>query len=569
MKLGARISSLLAVTIVALFFILLLQHRQSTPRNRASPQNCPLDEEHWICRKIKDARDHTDKLQISQATDLPAAADAYRKRRGRHPPPGFDTWYQWAGKRDLIIIEQFFDQIHDDLELYWAVKPETIRGSIASWPSDMIQIRNGKVLDGDTKRFRTRTWAKMLKEISAFLPDLDMAINPLDEPRILAPEFLTALLRVEASKGKEAMMSLPIEQISSSFQHLDSGLHDSLQKRLDIDDVDSYHRALNACCPKQTTPSNVEKKDERYSFAAAKDICRQPELLSQHGFLIEPASISFSTAMIPVFSASKLSVNNDILLPEPAYYYDEFGLFASGGFWSRFGRSVSWRHKTHGFIWRGSATGGVPRADTWHQYHRHRFVMALNSSLHEQSQDRMRPQESLRQRSDVAFTGLSCDGRRNGEDCCSSLVSNFRLGDRIKMDEQYKWKYLPDIDGNSLSGRFRGFMLSESAPVKATIFKEWHDSRLVPWKHFIPLSIGFGEIYEIMAYFLGSERICAHDEDGERIAKEGQRWAERVLQKDDMLAYVWLVLLEYARVVDDERNRLGFVADLIDQRCVK
>lgn len=105
-------------------------------------------------------------------------------------------------------------------------------------------------------------------------------------------------------------------------------------------------------------------------------------------------------------------------------------------------------------------------------------------------------------------------------------------------------------------------MLSSSAPIKATIFKEWHDKRLVGWKHYIPLSMGFEELYEVMEYFLDSRGKCAHDRAGERIAREGQKWAERVLGKEDMLLYLWRVVLEYARVVDDGRDLLGSVGDL-------
>lgn len=38
---------------------------------------------------------------------------------------------------------------------------------------------------------------------------------------------------------------------------------------------------------------------------------------------------------------------------------------------------------------------------------------------------------------------------------------------------------------------------------------------------------------------------------------------ERVLRKEDMLAYVYRLLLEYARVSDREREQMGFGGDLI------
>jgi hypothetical protein len=65
-----------------------------------------------------------------------------------------------------------------------------------------------------------------------------------------------------------------------------------------------------------------------------------------------------------------------------------------------------------------------------------------------------------------------------------------------------------------------------------------------------------------MAYFLGFAERSAHDAEGERIATEGRRWAEKVMRKEDMLLYVHRVLLEYGRVCDDDRDRLGFTDDL-------
>ena len=125
----------------------------------------------------------------------------------------------------------------------------------------------------------------------------------------------------------------------------------------------------------------------------------------------------------------------------------------------------------------------------------------------------------------------------------------------MKMKKQYNYKYLPDLDGNSFSGRYRGFLGSTSLPIKATIYDEWHDSRLVPWKHFVPMDNTYIDIYGIMAYFLGGR-----DETAKQIAMEGKKWTETVLRREDMQIYVFRLLLEYARLCDDNRERLGWVS---------
>jgi hypothetical protein len=120
-------------------------------------------------------------------------------------------------------------------------------------------------------------------------------------------------------------------------------------------------------------------------------------------------------------------------------------------------------------------------------------------------------------------------------------------------------RYLPDVDGNSFSGRFRAFLLSNSLPIKATIYTEWHDSRLIPWKHFVPMDNTFIDLWGILEFFL------SHDDQAEKIALEGRKWAERVLRKEDMLVYVYRLLLEYARMIAPERDELGFGEDLIEE----
>ena len=164
--------------------------------------------------------------------------------------------------------------------------------------------------------------------------------------------------------------------------------------------------------------------------------------------------------------------------------------------------------------------------------------------------------------SDAAFINLLCFPRQpppNGR-TCEYTDPYYQITDHLPMKEQYDYKYLPDIDGNSFSGRYRGFLGSTSLPIKATIYQEWHDSRLVPWKHFVPMDNTFIDIYGIMEYFLGNEgaSLAGHDEEARDIAIGGKKWAEKVLRHEDMQIYVFRLLLEYARLCDDDREKMGW-----------
>jgi hypothetical protein len=70
---------------------------------------------------------------------------------------------------------------------------------------------------------------------------------------------------------------------------------------------------------------------------------------------------------------------------------------------------------------------------------------------------------------------------------CWYTNNDFSILSAIPLSQQFDYKYLPDIDGDSFSGRYRAFFMSTSLPIKATTYREWHDSRLIAWKHFDPM----------------------------------------------------------------------------------
>jgi len=248
-----------------------------------------------------------------------------------------------------------------------------------------------------------------------------------------------------------------------------------------------------------------------------------------------------------------------------------------------------WHQKQNKAIWRGVATGGTNNATNWKGFQRHRFVAMTNATLvgNAESWAQIPPnfalptpiynvaaqQESrlgpwINEWANTGFVDLMCADVPGVEKSrqCDYVTPYYSTTEALKLSEQYNNKFVPDIDGNSFSGRYRSFLMSSSLPIKATIYREWHDSRLVPWKHFVPMDNRFLDFYGIMQYFLGYEgeniRVEGHDKEAERIAEAGQAWANKVLRKEDMQIYTMRLLLEYARLSDDKREVMGFVKDL-------
>lgn len=321
------------------------------------------------------------------------------------------------------------------------------------------------------------------------------------------------------------------------------------------------------------------------NYTLSTEICHQPDLQGLNGMFIEPLTVSATKTLFPMFGGSKLAVNNEILLPAPMYWNEE-ERFTGGG-----EKGVSWAQKQNGVVWRGVATGGRNRPENWRAFQRHRFVAMNNGTKIARAEDwtelplnfelpsatydlaaqkhpgpqkpRTRLGEWVDAWSDVAFVDLMC-AEQEPEGQCYYTAPHYSVELGITMAEQFDWKYLPDIDGNSFSGRYLGFLRSTSLPIKATVYKEWHDSRLVAWKHFVPMDNRYGDWYGIMEYFLGfGDDKPAHDAQAERIASAGKEWAERVLRREDMQIYTLRLLLEYARVSDERREKMGWVDDLL------
>lgn len=316
------------------------------------------------------------------------------------------------------------------------------------------------------------------------------------------------------------------------------------------------------------------------NFSLSTDFCHQPDLQSLHGALIEPLTIAATKTLFPLFGGSKLPTNNEILLPAPMYWNNE-ERFSGGD-----DHGAPWDEKTNNVIWRGVATGGKNKRENWKGFQRHRFVAQINATQASRaetwqdipqnwampiSQYEIAAQQEGRMGdwistwSDAAFVDLNCEPPEEFG-TCEYTDPYYAVTPGMKMSEQFSNKYLPDIDGNSFSGRYRGFLMSTSLPIKATIFREWHDSRIVPWVHVVPMDNRFMDFFGIMQYFVGYEglegRIEGHDDAARRIADQGKEWADKVLRREDMQIYVLRLLLEYARVSDDERELLGYVEDL-------
>ncbi|KAG5926841.1 hypothetical protein E4U42_002919 [Claviceps africana] len=570
------------------------QQQQQPPGPLHSTPSLDSQGRHPIDKLLYDAQHDFAALVSGEAKTIQEAAQAYRQRRGRHPPPHFDKWFEFAQSKNALIVESFFDQIYHDLEPFWGANSARMRHEASQFEMT-INIRNGVASTG-SDWFWTQTWLNMTKTVQHLLPDMDLALNAMDEPRMILPWEEVNEYMKKASKSRKLPRA---KSMKNEFRPWPAPRTKSLRgkvanKNWETDEF-FWKIARRGCKPDslarttglQTSfadPPNITMeyaqphlhKGYVSNYTMSVEICHQPDLQGLEGILIHPLSTSSTKTLFPIFGGSKLTVNNDILLPAPMYWKED-ERFGGGDY-----HGIHWPDKRDAVVWRGVATGGHNDPDNWRGFQRHRFVSLNNGTkisaaehgvfkpenfalpeaeYGSQAQKYGKLGDWVDEFADVSFIDLMCTPPQDGQ--CNYTDFYFEITDGMMLSDQFNYKFLPDIDGNSFSGRYLAFLRSTSLPIKSTIFREWHDSRLVPWKHFVPMDNRFLDYFGIMDYFLGYQGRNVHDEAAAKIAMEGKEWAEKVLRKEDMSIYVLRLLLEYARVMDDNRATMGWVGDIL------
>jgi hypothetical protein len=497
---------------------------------------------------------------IAQRTgDMWAAGSRYRIRRGRHPPPGFDKWVEAATESNTVIVEEFFDRIYKDLTPFWSLDPRVLRERAKGSPW-VVSIRNGETITHEAARDHPHwleDWANLVREFSMHMPDLDMPVNLADDARLLVPfGEIERLVREESEKRK----LIPLAEVTYNFMSL-SALDEQeilhFEPRWISSERNHWDMALGTCNPDSPaliqTTGHASQHDvplgwkPTYAFGgfvqnwtAATDPCEQPHMRHMHRVFTEPRTTPITDELIPLFSGSKLPRNNDILIPGAMYLSGDEALIDADSL------RRPWAGKNGKVFWRGDAD---------------RLVKMLDGGLISQLEKEDEQGAAFNLPPKDLYVSERRKKRALGS-WLSSIVDASAAEKEAPLLSQLANRFLPDVDGAALSPRFRSLLRSTSLPLKSTIFTEWHDDRLVPWMHFVPLDSTLQDLHAVLEFF--ADGAGAGDAAARFIAERGAEWADKVLRREDMKLYVWRLLLEWARVVDENRDTLAFTGDVME-----
>lgn len=325
-------------------------------------------------------------LLARQTNTYPEAVKEYRRRYNVNPPPNFDKWYAFAAERKAAIFDDY-DSIFTNMRPFWGIEPvrlrENVRDALSNPESHLlgVHIRGGQIsnMTGTNGQWFEVAIGQMIGEFVQFLPDMDLAFNMLDSPRVIIPRSdMCALMDTELKSGTKNEFTKPprgeedlAEQplISTYRSSFDSFAHQS-----------SWGHAKLSC--PSDAPVKLGKSSDRFShyglsigflknISAASDLCLEPAYQHQHGIFVRPETFNVIAEPIPIFSQSKLSTFGDLLYPSPSYFVERASYDESS--------DIQWSAKKNVMYWRGSSTGLRSRDGSWRLGHRQRTLAYYNS----------------------------------------------------------------------------------------------------------------------------------------------------------------------------------------------
>ncbi|CAJ2500581.1 Uu.00g034340.m01.CDS01 [Anthostomella pinea] len=526
------------------------------------------------------------------STTLKLAVAEYKDRHhGRDPPQHFDKWFEFARQRKSVVIDRF-DQIEKDVFPFWGMKQQKIRDGLEFLKSQpdigIIEIAGGKATHNEpsdpSQKMILDDTVSMINTFAEHLPSMSIAINLEERPRVLVPWDDVHRYRMAGSK--------PGFQLLSGRLHRREILESADAVKLNPKAVDlpyvsaqkfrqlqalacppgspsrgGVHWDVRGFCSSCTLPHSKEQFLQDWEMSL--DPCHQPDIFNLHDFHTTPHRFELYQDLLPLFSRSKTASFNDILLP----------LMRPDASLEDDGKALGIKSET--VFWQGDSNVEALTHQSLHGSHRHRLVhLGNNASAGDEvpvllgigsGKDSRFRYEHTRIRDANSVMPFQFSLTRSAENCddanCQLLQQEFGFEPPSRALDNRYIMLLDTADGPppDLVRTLR----SNSVPLLSTIFQEWYTERLMPWVHFIPIDFRFHGLHSTMAYFIGlkgrgslngREQLTeGRLEDAFWIAEQGRKWADKAMRREDMETYLFRQLLEWGRVIQDDRDELGFV----------
>ncbi|KAF3308029.1 F-actin-capping protein subunit beta [Orbilia oligospora] len=479
---GLRSSTTKAIVVI-LMFLVFFHNLPLRDFGRFTYTTALIAPKHPIDRLIYEQRLRYQDLVKRQSKNPEEAIANYKLRYNRDPPTGFADWVRYALQQNSIIIDDF-DTIEKVLHPFRQLDSKQLESRINSARGTGSRLQTISIKNGNSSVSPEGVpILNSLKPVLENLPDMTFLLNELDEPRVLGSQ-----------PDKDDII----------FQ--------------DYGRQPSWTRLTTSC-------QNISEQQQPHfleSITTSLDLCRNPAYQDQYGMFTSPCTFIATKSLVPIFSAARVSTMHDVLIPGHDYHVESFLSKNDVDF-----RNFS--SKENKLYWRGSNTGTYASSQMkWETNHRVRFMLKARNLTNADLFD-------------VGMTAyIQCDW-----DVCQAMEQAFGRPPRADKNGSFRYKFVMDLDGNGYSGRFYRLLQSNSVVFKQKLVEQWHDDRLFPWVHYVPVTIGMDEIEDLIRFF------SVQDRQAEEIAAESTSWVRAALRPIDMMIYEYRLLLEYASLFEE------------------
>lgn len=478
-------------------------------------------------------------MLFKQSKTLNVATKEYTQRYIRSLPPGFDKWFQFAKAQKLPLIDNF-NSIDKSLWPYWEMSSDKLCKTMkkAYKVNDVNLLKFsfiGEEFESANKNWLMSEICSLVSTFAFKIPSTQVLLNRYNE------------LKVMLSKREKPFFHHVNHNSTWDINSTSWTSRQSLIRRALAQDVQTHGLLFI-----KTIQDVID----------SKDLCLHPEYKNMHGMLHSVTTYCWTGDSVLMLSQARLFTNNDVLYPS-SYYTVVY----SQSCYSE-DKDPSWEKKQNNVYWAGFTTGSWDQGNEseWRHLHRQRFVTLANnldleaqhSFLAEKTPD-MWHQHTLTniflQLYDAKFTTvIQCK-----EPACQQQKAFFEVAKREPTSQAYWSRFVFNLDGNSFSRRFYSLLSSRSVVLKQTLFKKWHDDRLVPWVHYVPVSLKMKKLSKTMRYLVMTKKKAAVSM---RIVKQKRKWQQKTLRREDVSVYLYWLLLKWARLLNENRSSGAVKAEL-------
>ncbi|KAG8887721.1 Glycosyltransferase Family 90 domain containing protein [Tulasnella sp. 332] len=548
---------------------------------------------HPMYHLIMDAERKWNAMVRRQSRTLKDAVDEYQQRYNRLPPKGFDEWYNsghndkphspktsslgvyikddpWLSAQNEQLSSNLqytiqYDQIDRDIIPFLALSPET-----AQKLRDVLSEQDSKwflkttITGGVTEIWDDRDIHRSVHRLTgAFekqLPDMTWYTHLHD----MGPYTIDQGLRDEAKKALLAgtyITLLEIKQFENPHRNTRRGVLKGCR-----DDAPSLLEAIDPTLKPSPPPRNQTSFEFIYDHRTTMDICYNQALFENQ--CLFNGNHPRDARLRPLFVQSKTVHGGGIITPSEYGFKDTDGQIVT-----------PWEERSPKVFWRGSNTGNCPPQHIkngprvrLHLVAQNRLPITADGTLKILSENPKQSDEgddtdpgegegesglqavevSMEEFNakfmDVGVTvpALQCGDKKN----CAEFEKEVGLLPRVnKGSRGEENKYTIDV------GKF--FLLC--VVFKSTNFPDWNTDRMMPYYHYVPIQHDFSDLYNSVAFFTGTPSgRGAHDAMAKRIGSNAVEYVRKHWRREDMEAYVYRLLLEYARMMSPDRDATSY-----------